>query len=231
MDHLNGTTDLVAVTPGQARRILALSDRVVAEIHHPDVADRFADIDLVLACGDLPFHYLEFVRARLGVPLLYVLGNHDQGVFTADGRFKTAPVGCVNLDGRVAEFKGLLVAGLAGSMRYSGRGRHQYTEAEMRGKVLRMVPVLWRNRLWYGRFLDILIAHAPAYGIHDGEDLCHTGFRVFRWLMKSFRPRYLVHGHQHVYSPGTTVRTLYHRTRVVNAYGHQVIEWDQEEGQ
>ncbi len=205
-------------------RILAVSDRVVEPLTTTAIVEYCGRVDLVLACGDLPPAYLEAIRERLSVPLLYVLGNHDQGVHTADGTFRDGPVGGTHVDGRVVEVRGVLIAGLDGSMRYSPRGRHQYTEGEMRRKVLALTPALWLNRLRHGRFLDILITHAPPYGIHDGDDLCHTGFRAFRRLMERYRPRYLIHGHQHIYSPSGVVRTRYRETEVINAYGHQIIE-------
>jgi len=207
-------------------KILTVSDKVVESIYSEAIKQRFDDVDLVLACGDLPPYYLEFIVTMLNAPLLYVLGNHDQGIFTADGKFKHAPMGGINLDERVVRVKGSLIGGLEGSMRYSGRGDHQYTEQDMRWKALRMAPALWWNRLRHGRWLDILITHAPPYGIHDDTDLCHTGFKTFLRMMDTYRPRYLIHGHQHVYSPNTTIRTTYHDTQVVNTYGYQVIHFD-----
>jgi Icc-related predicted phosphoesterase len=207
-------------------KILTISDKVVESIYSPDIKQRFGDVELVLACGDLPPYYLEFIVSVLNAPLLYVFGNHDQGIYTSNGQFKHEPLGGINLDERVVKVKGLLIGGLEGSMRYSGRGSHQYTEQDMRWKALRMAPALWWNRLRHGRFLDILITHAPPYGIHDGTDLCHTGFKTFLRMMDTYRPRYLIHGHQHVYSPHTTIRTTYHRTQVINTYGYQVIHFD-----
>lgn len=208
-------------------RILAVSDRVEEKLQQPNVRQTLGAVELILACGDLPPHYLELLTARLDAPLLYVLGNHDQGVFTADGSFKEGPAGCVNMDGRVVEISGLLVGGLEGSMLYS-QGEHQYSEWDMFLKALRLAPALWANRLRRGRFLDILITHAPPYCIHDGEDLCHTGFKTFRWLMDTYRPRYLIHGHQHVYDDETVIRTTHRQTQVLNAYGYQVLDWEQE---
>jgi Icc-related predicted phosphoesterase len=207
-------------------KILTISDEVVESIYSPDIKQRFGDVELVLACGDLPPYYLEFIVTILNVPLLYVFGNHDQGIYTSSGQFKQAPMGGVNVDERVVEVKGLLIGGLEGSMRYSGRGDHQYAEQDMQWKALRMAPALWWNRLRHGRFLDILITHAPPYGIHDGTDLCHTGFKTFLRVMDTYRPRYLIHGHQHIYSPHTTIRTTYRHTQVVNTYGYQVIRFD-----
>lgn len=205
-------------------KVLTISDKVIEGLYSEAVKQRFDDVDLVLACGDLPPYYLEFIVTMLNVPLLYVFGNHDQGVHTASGQFKQAPMGCTNVDERVLKVKGLLIGGLEGSMRYSRRSSHQYSEQDMRWKALRMAPALWLNRLRHGRFLDILITHAPPYGIHDGSDLCHTGFKTFLRMMDAYRPRYLIHGHVHVYSPHTVIRTTYHNTQVVNTYGYQVIE-------
>jgi Icc-related predicted phosphoesterase len=207
-------------------KILTISDKVVESIYSPAVKQRFDDVELVLACGDLPPYYLEFIVTMLGVPLLYVFGNHDQGIHTAGGEFKHAPLGGINVDERVVKAKGLLIGGLEGSMRYSGRGNYQYSEQDMRWKALRMAPALWMNKLRHGRFLDILITHAPPYGIHDGTDLCHTGFKTFLRMMDTYRPRYFIHGHQHVYSPHTIIRTMYCDTQVVNTYGYQVIDWE-----
>jgi Icc-related predicted phosphoesterase len=209
-------------------KILAVSDRVDELIYSPAIEERYGDVDLVLACGDLPLRYLEYIVTKLDVPLLYVLGNHDQGVFTSNGQFKVEAAGCTNIDDKIVEVKGLLIGGLEGSMSYTEGGDHQYSEWDMQRKALRMMPALWANKLRHGRFLDILVTHAPPYRIHDDLDLCHTGFQAFRWFMETYRPRCLVHGHQHLYGPNDTIRTTYCQTEVVNAYGCQVIELDRE---
>ncbi len=207
-------------------KILTISDKVVDSIYSLSIRERFGDVDLVLSCGDLPFYYLEFIVSMLNVPLYYVFGNHDWGLeHTSAGRTKTSPGGCVNLDGRVVEEKGLLIAGLEGSMKYNRWGRHQYTEAEMRAKVWRMAPRLLANKVRRGRYVDILITHAPPYGVHDGQDLCHTGFKAFLTFMERFKPKYLIHGHQHLhYNSKEPVFTAYGATTVVNAYGYRVIK-------
>jgi Icc-related predicted phosphoesterase len=87
-----------------------------------------------------------------------------------------------------------------------------------------MAPRLLWNRLRHGRYLDILITHAPPFGIHDGPDLCHRGFRAFLTFMRWFRPRYLIHGHKHVYRPDEVTQTSYHQTEVINTYGYRILE-------
>ena len=103
---------------------------------------------------------------------------------------------------------------------------YQYSETEMQGKILRLLPALWLNRLRYGRFLDILIAHAPPRGIHDGVDLAHRGFDAFLKLMDHWRPRYLLHGHKHIYQP-QAARTSYRSTTVINVYPATVVDWSE----
>jgi Icc-related predicted phosphoesterase len=119
-----------------------------------------------------------------------------------------------------------LIGGLEGSMRYSREPRFQYTDREMHFKVLQMAPQLLLNRISQGRYLDILITHAPPYHIHDGQDRCHRGFRAFLRFMDLFKPRYLIHGHRHLYGHDQTAVTHYKETQVVNIFGHWVLEWN-----
>jgi len=205
-------------------KILTISDKVVEKIYSERIRDHFGDVELVLSCGDLPFYYLEYIVSMLDVPLLYVMGNHGKEIeYTADGREVRFPGGCINIDGRVVEVKGLLIAGFEGSMRYR-EGPFQYTEMEMAWKALQMVPQLWRNRIFRGRFLDILITHAPPHGIHDGQDLCHRGFKTFLRFIDRYEPRYHIHGHTHIYRRGKTIRTRRGETEIINTYGYQILE-------
>jgi uncharacterized protein len=222
-------------------KILAVSDEVVEFLYSPRIKEQYADVDLVLGCGDLPFYYLEYLVTLLNVPLYYVPGNHDRlAQYHADGRVVHSAEGCELIDVRTACFPGrydrapvpgpgrpagLLLAGLGGSMRYNQDEGHQYTEAEMFGRALSLVPSLVANRLRYGRALDILVTHAPPRGVHDAPDLAHTGFQVFRTLMDIFRPRLLLHGHSHVYRNDAITSTRYQDTQVINVYPYRVIEW------
>lgn len=210
-------------------KILTVSDKVDELIYSSAIKHLFGDVDLVLGCGDLPFYYLEFIATMLGEPLFYVVGNHANAVkqYYGPEQHWKFPGGCVNIDGRVVQHKGLLVAGLEGSMRYNNNSRFQYTEREMAWKVWGLAPWLMLNKLRHGRYLDILITHAPPLGIHDKPDLCHRGFQAFRVLMERFRPRYLIHGHIHVYNPNETIKTVYQDTTVINTYGYRTLEIDE----
>ncbi len=226
-------------------KILAISDEVVDFIYSPQIKAKYADVDLVLGCGDLPFYYLEFIVTMLDVPLYYVPGNHDRREqYLSDGRIIHRAEGCVPLDRHTARLPAvslasrrraggadsagpsLLLAGLGGSLRYNRDPGHQHTEAEMFGRALALTPQLAANRVRYGRFLDILVTHAPPRGIHDRSDPAHTGFTTFLRVMDVFQPRLLLHGHSHIYRGDTVTSSRYKGTQVINVYPYRVIDWE-----
>jgi Icc-related predicted phosphoesterase len=190
--------------------LLALSDRVVPYVHSPSVKETFRDVRLIVGCGDLPAYYLEYVVNQLGVPLVYVPGNHDPDDLRVPGG--------QSVDGRLTRAAGLTVAGLGGSRRYKPDGRHQYTEAEMHARGLRLLPRLVLRRLTDGHGLDLLVTHAPAYGIHDGPDLTHRGFLAFRRLLRVARPRVMLHGHVHILRNLESHQSRLGAVRVFNVY-------------
>jgi Icc-related predicted phosphoesterase len=91
-------------------------------------------------------------------------------------------------------------------------------------EIFKLVPRLLWNRLYHGRYVDILLTHAPPKGIHDKKDKCHWGFKAFLWFMKTFRPKYLVHGHIHLYDLADVRSTQWGTTTVINAYSHYVLD-------
>lgn len=201
---------------------LTLSDRLVQFIYSPQVRNRFADIELVLGCGDLPYYYLEYIISVLNVPLYFVRGNHANVVEYTVGGPRKGPQGGVDLHRKVVYHNGLLLAGVEGSLRYR-EGPFQYTQGEMWMHVLGLVPALLTNRAVYGRYLDVFVSHAPPWDIHDREDIAHQGIKAFRWLLEVFQPRYHFHGHIHVYQPDAVLETQYKNTRVINTYGYQEV--------
>lgn len=211
-------------------KILAVSDQVADAIYSPRIRERFGDVGMVLSCGDLPYSYLEYIMSMLNVPCLFVHGNHDRPEYLGSGRTLIKPEGWVNLDGRTVEVNGVLLAGLEGCLRYKPDAPYQYTETETRLRIWRMVPGLLINRARYGRYLDILVTHAPPLGIHDADDLPHRGFKALLGFMVRFRPRYLLHGHKHIYKPETFC-TRYLDTKVINVYPFRLIEIDNEPNQ
>jgi Icc-related predicted phosphoesterase len=108
-------------------------------------------------------------------------------------------------------------------MRYN-KGPNQFTEFQMTFEIIKIIPRLLWNRVFHGRYCDILLTHAPPKGIHDKNDRCHTGFKIFLWFMKVFKLLYLVHGHIHLYDLSDVRCTKWEDTTVINAYSHYVID-------
>jgi Icc-related predicted phosphoesterase len=90
-----------------------------------------------------------------------------------------------------------------------------------------VLNLIWRlawNRLRYGRYLDVLVTHAPPRGIHDAEDLPHQGFEAYLKLLRRCRPTLMIHGHTHVYNRNDITETDFGDTRIINTYGYRVLE-------
>lgn len=113
---------------------------VADEVDHALWSDvgRVGSVDLLLSAGDLPFDYLEFLVDALEVPAVMVPGNHDRelGGYTLHAGLSVragfperwpGPRGWANADTRVVTAAGLRIAGLGGSVRYSG-GPNQWTD-------------------------------------------------------------------------------------------------------
>ena len=194
-------------------RILTVSDIVVPSLYPVSDRETIGAIDLVVACGDLPPEYLEYLTHIFNVPLFFVKGNHDI-------RFdKNAPRGCTNLNRRILVFQGMRFLGLEGSMWYNG-GPCQYTEKQMKRHIR-----LLRLPLWWYKGVDVVVTHAPPLGIHDGPDLCHQGFACFRSLIPKYQPRFFLHGHIHaVFKDAADRTTLCNTTRIINSYGHHILD-------
>jgi hypothetical protein len=220
-------------------RVLAVADHVDPLVYSPAIKERFPDIDLVLGAGDLPMDYYDYIVSCLNRPLVFVFGNHNLryleffrgkiDALTAGGAHlhggtRRMPGG-IYVDRKVRKIRGLLIAGLGGSPWYNG-GPNQFREAEMRRRILLLVPRLLWNRLLHGRYLDVLLTHSPPFGVGDGPDRAHQGFRCILWFIRRFRPRYLIHGHVHLYDRNQERLLRYEETAVVNAYDHVVIDVD-----
>ena len=188
-------------------RILALSDQVVEQIYSPRVLELFGKVDLVLGCGDLPDYYLEFVVVHAECSLLScVPGNHDRpSAMQEDPESSNGETGRPLEQPGWADRPGKTACswrGLGGSIRYRPDGVNQYTQAEMGRRIAAMAPRLVWHRLRHGHLPDILLAHAPPLGVHDGKRSRSRGFCRLSSVYRLFRPRYLLHGHSHVWRRG-----------------------------
>ena len=214
-------------------KILCISDQIDPLIYTNSIRQRFADVDIILSAGDLPLDYLDFIVSSLNKPMFFVFGNHHlneypkyRGIQDPYSEFEAAiPTGCgaVHIGSKVKYQEGIIIAGLGGCIRYNHEA-NQYTEFQMKLEILKLLPALIFNRIFRGRFLDILLTHACPLGIHDKKDKCHQGFKSFLWFMRAFKPRWLIHGHTHLYDLCEERISKYCDTLVINAYGHYRID-------
>ncbi len=215
-------------------KILCVSDATDTLIYSLQAPLRYKDVDFVISAGDLPLRYYDYIQTILKKDVYYVYGNHNLENFARSVENKgdiysvTLPLcGGTLLENRVMNLKNhnLLIAGLGGSMLYN-YGESQYTESQMRWRIARLIPRLMYNKKKYGRYLDILVTHAPPRGLGDGEDLCHKGFECFLSFMDKYKPKYLLHGHVHLDDMNANREILYNETKVVNVYKNHIIEDD-----
>jgi calcineurin-like phosphoesterase family protein len=212
-------------------RVLAVADEVVERLWTEQV--RQHAVDLVLAAGDLPFDYLEFLVTALDRPCVFVPGNHDpdlagytnvRGLWTRDGlpaRWP-GPGGAVNADGRVVDAAGLRIAGLGGSIRYN-RGPNQWTERQQARRMRRLTRLAGWRRLRDGHGVDVLLTHSPPKDCGDRDDPPHRGFACLHDAVRRLNPSLLLHGHIHPHGEPVPDRWL-GATRIVNVVGYQVLD-------
>lgn len=201
-------------------KVLSVSDKVENHLLDAKTASEIGEIDLILACGDLPYYYLENLFEKYEVPLLFVRGNHDKSVEYGARGPRSAPISGINLHNNLVELNNMLFLGFEGSVRYK-TGPFMYTQLEMWLYVLSKVPRLLWNKLIYGRFLDVLVTHAPTWKVNDAPDPAHQGFKAFAWLIKNFKPAFHIHGHIHIYEEQQAEETIFHATKVINTYKYK----------
>ncbi len=234
-------------------RILCISDIIDPLVYSDNIKERFKDVDLILGAGDLPMPYLGFISTSLNRPVLFVFGNHNlmtydqfrhgtsahhpidhmfSGKLSRSFRehgethqFLPRTFGSTYIGGKTMRHKGLLLAGMGGSIRYNN-GKNQYTQRRMNYKLAFMFPRLLWNRVRHGRWVDVFLTHSPPYKLNDGEDPPHNGFKAFRWFIKIFKPRYLLHGHIHLYDINCERMIQYKHTDIINVYGHYILDID-----
>jgi Icc-related predicted phosphoesterase len=199
-------------------RILLVADIESEYIWDHFDAERFEGVDLIISCGDLKSEYLSYLATMIHVPVFYVHGNHDTGYID------NPPGGCDSIEDKLVEFNGFRILGLGGSKKYSYHDRYsvppfQYTEKQMEKRIRK-----FRFQLYMKKGFDILVTHAPAFGISDGDDVCHTGFEAFLPLLEKYKPRYFFHGHMHLKFGRAPRFILYNNITVIDAAGYYILD-------
>ena len=183
--------------------VLVVADEVAPNLQEHTLRD--LSPDLVLAAGDLPWDYLEWIASSIDAPMVFVPGNHDpaitaakrsrNGTWTEGGMPCDAPRphGVINADQAVVEAAGLRIAGLGGCVKYRP-GPNQYTQRQYERRANRLL-----RRTRSGGPIDVLLTHAPPLGLGDGDDGPHVGIQALHRVLERLQPTWHLHGHIHPY--------------------------------
>ncbi len=197
-----------------ALRILAVSDVESKYIWDFFDAKAFQGVDLIISCGDLKPEYLSFLVTMIPAPLLYVHGNHDKNY---DRR---PPLGCQCIDGVLTVVDGIRILGLGGC-KSPRSAPHEYTDKQMWQRLRKLTPAIRR-----AGGIDILVSHASALGLGDGEDTFHQGFEALRHIDEVYKPQIHLFGHTHLSgSPVASANVfVWQDTTFINATGYRFID-------
>ncbi len=219
-------------------KILCIADYVDPLVYSAQIKERFNDVDFILSAGDLPLNYYGFIVSSLNRPLYFVFGNHNLKRYHWFYKGERAECGHRNeetphcfgssfIDDKICYLKkhDLIIMGLGGSKNYNN-GLHQFSERGMKWRMLKLWPILMYNKLRHGRYVDILLTHAPPRNLGDKDDIPHQGFEVFKEFMTKYQPKYLLHGHVHLYDNLEERENFFEKTRIINIYKHLILDID-----
>ena len=106
-------------------KILVIADEESQKIWDFFRKEDYADIDLVISCGDLKADYLSFIATMIAVPVLYVHGNHD------DKYKRKPPEGCICIEDTVYMFHGIRILGLGCRLHWTSESFSEYRTLRM----------------------------------------------------------------------------------------------------
>ena len=162
-----------------------------------------SNTDILISLGDLDESKIQKSIERYSPKkAIGIKGNHDSGIEFYKNNIE-------NLHLKVWKYKGITFGGFGGCIRYKDYGDWQYEEKEVETLIKHFPPV------------DVFIAHNSPFGIHDTEDHAHIGFKSFNKYIEKNKPKYFLHGHQHI-----NKTTFLGDTEIICVYGEKTILLD-----
>lgn len=196
-------------------RIMVIADEENRLLYDFFKKERVEGVELIISCGDLDAGYLDFLMTMVNVPMVYVMGNHD------DAFIKNPPPGGICIEDKIIKFKGYRIAGLGGSIKYNKHHINMFTERQMRHRCHKLA-----FKAIFKGGIDIFVSHAPCKGHGDMEDFSHSGFNCFNKLLEKYKPMYMFHGHVHkTYSRKVQIENDHPcGTKIINGFGYRIID-------
>lgn len=183
---------------------------ILADLHYVDYYEwqKFLKIDkssfdAILLLGDIDIMFLKSLKGNFPNDIMLgVLGNHDNF-----GDLEYFDI--INIHGRTLDMGNLSIVGVEGCLKYKQENAPLHSQEEI------------SNMLDKISAKDILMSHNSPYGVHDKEDLAHSGYIGVSEYIKNNKPKCCIHGHQH-----KNIITEYEGVMVIGVYGGVILDVD-----
>lgn len=184
-------------------KLLCIADRPPQQSITKTLSDN-PDIVAVVTLGDLDYFMLRELES-VHLPKFGIYGNHCSKTYFPD-------LGIENLHGKISSFMGKTILGIEGCERYKDDPHAALYSQEEMFEILKDMPRA-----------DIVITHAPPYGVHDDpNDTAHRGWKALREYVEKHQPDYVLHGHTYP-SKGEVVIDLIGKTKVIFVYMDKIV--------
>ena len=180
---------------------------IITDCHHllREEAEKLENLeyDVCFLLGDISGKYIDIILEHIRKNKIYgILGNHDEfGVLEARN--------ILNIHCKLIEINGITFLGFEGSNRYKRGKFPMFSQKEAKKILMKCLKA------------DILLTHDSPYKLYSsGKDLAHCGLKAISKYIKKYKPKFNIHGHQHINSTkilksGTNIICIY-RASIIN---------------
>lgn len=86
----------------------------------------------------------------------------------------------------------------------------------MKRNLIKLLPQLIKNKIKYGRYVDIVVSHPPL----ENE----KSFECFKTFAKIFKPKYWLHGGVHIHNSKIERKSQFESTETINVFSRHILE-------
>ncbi len=184
--------------------ILCIADiHVISEQNIQELINAInTPVDCIILLGDNPSNLIIQLK-KLNKKIFGIIGNHDTLNILEYNKIE-------NIHGKCLEFNNIIFTGISGSNKYKNINFPSLTQEESYHLASEMQKA------------DILITHTSPYGYHEKNNDSHAGLSGILHYIKTHKPSYHFHGHQHI-NKISTIQHINSKTTIVGIYGATII--------
>ena len=183
------------------KKITAL---IFADLHSYPKENIIKDLqqtyDIIFVLGDISDYYLKLISdyaAKNNIPICGVVGNHDKWNYLEKNHI-------VDVHMRNIEYGDILIGGFSGCAQYKeDKSSPQFTQLQA------MVLLSAYEKV------DIFLSHNSPTNINIGTDEGFVG--IYNYIITQ-KPKYVLHGHQHV-----NKETIINDTHIIGVFGSRLL--------